>query len=219
MYWPMTEQQVSSITLLVLHAVSSHLVPHQQEVSDSDAARQGTLIISHFMTIKQYVSDTALLLPLAEQSHDQLSHPRTIRRWVTLHYFFYQTDIMTNRVWVTLIFFNMSHFPWSTSSACEWHCIFYFARNLLTSYATTNRWWVTSIHTLPGRLMSHAWAITNSMWVIFHILFCQQSLIMSHPMTTSGWVTLHFDSPSIITHCVSSHYQQGASNTAFYFFA
>lgn len=87
MYWPMTEQQVSSITLLVLHAVSSHLVPHQQEVSDSDAARQGTLIISHFMTIKQYVSDTALLLPLAEQSHDQLSHPRTIRRWVTLHYF------------------------------------------------------------------------------------------------------------------------------------
>jgi hypothetical protein len=49
MYLPMTEQHVSGTTFLVLQAVSSHLVPHQQEVSDA-ASRQDTLIMSHFMT-------------------------------------------------------------------------------------------------------------------------------------------------------------------------
>ena len=215
-YCPMTEQHVSSLTLLVLHTVSSHLVPHQQEVSDSDAARQGTLIISHFMTIEQYVSDTALLLPPAEQSHDQLSHPRTISRWVALHYFLLPDRCHDQQlVSDTAFFFNMSH-PmffislWVTlhfllcqesahvlchdqQTVSDFHTYICQADSCLMHgpWPTVCEWYFIFI--LPAVSHHVPWVLWPPVGEWHCILILQAlSLIVYHPMINRGQVTLHF---------------------------
>ena len=72
----------------------------------------------------------------------------------------------------------------------EWHSHF-LPGSLIMPPPMINRWWVTT----------------------FSLLHFHNAI----PWTNRGWVTLHF-SFARQSHCVSSHDQQGVSNTVFYYF-
>lgn len=154
------------------------------------------------------------------------------RGWVTLHFSFASSLIMslpmTNSMWV-IFFFHLAvsscHMPnsmWVTGTAF----LLIHGCPCLIPWPTGGEW-----HILPCSIMSHPWShnqqsvsdffwqgslivshpITNSMWVtVWHcIFFFRQSHTLSHLMTNRGWVILHFllssgSVTTVMSHPVSS---------------
>ena len=129
----------------------------------------GTLISYVLYHDEQLVSDTALFL--CQKLSSIMSCPMTNREWVTLLYFFARHCHQSCLI------------PWPTGSECQWHC--FIARH---SHPMTNSEWVTLLYCqVLSSIMSHS--MTNRLWVT--LLYCQVlSLIMSGFMTNRLWVTL-----------------------------
>ena len=125
---------------------------------------------------------------------------------------------MTNRKWVTMIYFFARHshqsclITWSTGS--EWHCIISLLVTLINHASSYNQQHVSDTALFLCQALSSiiSWhPLTNSMWVTLHYFFARHShwscfmlwptasewhcfiacsLIMSHSMTNRKWVTL-----------------------------
>lgn len=164
--------------------------------------------MSHPMINRWWVTTFCLLL--SRQFHHN-------REWVTLHFSFASSLIMslpkTNSMWV-IFFFHLAvsscHMPnsmWVTGAAF----LLIHGCPCLIPWPTGGEW-----HILPCSIMSHPWSHYQQSVSDF---FWQGSLIVSHPITNSMWVTvwhcIYFFRKS---HLVSSDDQQGVSDTAFFAF-
>ena len=144
---------------------------------------------------------------------------------------------MANRQWVNVALSLHRNLLTPRPTVCEWHQHLFSLFSLITSYPMINSMWVTL--TFISAIQSHhisshdqqqvsdtdiyfchsvsshliPWP-TASEWH-WH-LFLSFSLITSHPMTNSLWVTLTFIS-AIQSHHISSHDQQEVSDTDIYF--
>ena len=152
---PMTNREwVRLLYVFARHSHQSCLIPWPTVCEwHCFISLPGTLINHVSFYDQQGVSDTALLLCQALSSI--MSHPMTNRKWVTLLYFFARHSHQSCLI------------PWPTGS--EWHCF----------------------NSLPGTLINHV-SFHDQQAVSDTALFlCQAfSSIMSHPMTNRQWVTL-----------------------------
>ena len=137
----------------------------------------GSLIYHVSSHHQQLVSDHDIALFLCQTVLSIMSHPMTNRMWVTLLYFFAWQSHQSCLI------------PWPTG--CEWLCF----------------------TPLPGNLTNHDQQLVSNIQVA--LFLCQTvSSLITHPMNHRKWVTwLHFFSRHLINH-VSSYDQQIVSDTA-----
>ena len=174
---PMTNRQW--VTLLYFFARQSHqscLIPWPTGSEwHCFISLPGSLINYDSFHDQQYVSDTALFLCQAVSSI--MTHPMTNREWVTLLYFFAR---QSHQSWLI---------PWPT--VCEWHCCI----------------------SLQGSLINHVSSHDQKDVSDTALHLCQAvSSIMSHPMTNREWATVLFLSQAV----KSSHCQQSVSDFALF---
>ena len=156
---------------------------------------------SHLSSIdQQFVGDTSFTtLPGCLIS----SHPMTNRQWVKLHVMFCQA----------VLSYLM---PWPTDSEWHWYFFLLLDTSLIISYPMTTSLWVTLFFFLLQGSLIIFHPITNSQWVTLHSW--QPPQLTSHPIWTNRmWVTLLFLPFFPRLSHLSSHNQQGVSDTAFFF--
>ena len=190
---PHDQQAVSDTALCLCQAVSSH---EQQAVSDTALflARQ-----SHPMTNRKWVPHCFISLP-GSLVWSIISHPMvTNREWVTLLYFFArQPHPMTNRESVTpLYFFASQSDPNDVSSHDQpWQfvsdIVLFICQTVLSHkqvVSDTALFLQVSNTTLFFASLSHP--MTNRKWVTLLLYFCARQ---SHPMTNLNRqsVTVHY---------------------------
>ena len=131
---------------------------------------------------------------------------------------------MTNRKWVTLLYFlaRVSHqsclITWPT--VCEWHFFISLQGSLINHVSSHDQQDVSDtalfLYQAVLSIMSHP--MTNRMWVTLLYFFARQSYqscLIPWP-TGSEWHCFISLPGSLINH-VSSHDQQQVSDTAFFF--
>ena len=145
---------------------------------------------------QQHVSDAGLCL--CQTLSSVIFHPMTNRMWVTLLYFFARQSHQSCFI------------PWPTG--CEWHCFISLPGNHVSSHdqqyvsntalflcqaltsimfhwPTGSEWHCCS--SLPGTLINHVSSHDQQIVSDIAVVLCQElSSIMFHPMTNSLWVTL-----------------------------
>ena len=243
--WPV-EQYVRDTGLLLCQAASSMISSHdQQDVGDTVQAlclcQAASSIMSHHD--QQCVSDAGLLLSILGSlvnhalSHDQqdvndaggfINHV-----WASSHY---QQGVSDTALFVCQAVSLITSHPLPTG--CEWYCFICLPDCLMNWHVSSASEWHCFICLCS--LINHV-SSRDPQYVSNTTLFlCQAvSLIMSHPMTNSEWVTLlyFFARQShesclipwpmvcewhcfnclpgcLINHHVSSCYQQHVSETA-----
>ena len=143
---------------------------------------------------QQMVSDTAVfILP----GHLTMSHAMTNRGQVTCIFLFpgrlIISLVVTNSMWVTFSFFLCQQsliMSYLWPSVGEWHCICFFCQAVslcLIPWSTGGEWQPF----LFARQFHHVIPWTNKQGVSDTAFLFWQDLMMSHPMTTRMWVTLH----------------------------
>ena len=145
---------------------------------------------------QQHVSDTGLCL--CQTLSSVIFHPMTNRMWVTLLYFFARQSHQSCFI------------PWPTG--CEWHCFISLPGNHVSSHdqqyvsntalflcqaltsimfhwPTGSEWHCCS--SLPGTLINHVSSHDQQLVSDTALYLCQAlSSIMFHPITNSLWVTM-----------------------------
>ena len=111
-----------------------------------------------------------------------MSDPMTNRKWVTLLYFFTRQSGMP---WPIVCEWDcqavssiMSHDPWPTQQVSD--TVLFFGKG--QSHAMTNSMWVT----LSGSFINYVSSHDKQAAVSYTALFPGHSPIMSHPMTTTA---------------------------------
>ena len=187
------------------HCISSY---DQQRVSDIAHFVKGSLIVS-FSYDQKRVSDIAYF----RQSHCIFSYDQQLVSDIT---YFVKGNLiayfpMTNSQWVTLhvlckaVLLHL--FLWPTES--EWHCTFSERQShCIFSY---NQQQVSDIaHFVKGSLIAY-FPMTNSEWVILHILWKAVSLHLFLWPTACEWHCTFCERQS---HCIFSYDQQEVSDIA-----
>ena len=195
------QQGVSDIAYFVKSSLITSVSYDEQPVSDITHFVKGVLIASLPMTNREWVT---LYMSLT------ISFPMTNRMWVTSHILWKAVSShlfpMMNRQWVTLHIlwkvFSKHLLLWSTG--CEWHCT--FCERLSHHIFSCEQQGVGDIACFVKGSLITSFPMTNSKWVILHILWKAISSHLFLRPTVCEWHCTICE--RYWSHCMFSYEQQ-----------